>query len=284
MWQDETIYLKLRQLQLQQGQLELANQSYTKALQSRYLVNHKHKIIYCPIPKNACTFLKTMMIEQSDQLVKYQQSKQNIHQYLGRKDTSFRLTDLSCFHNPDYFKFAILRNPFKRLVSGYLDKIAKRTQPESFALAVIERVYQSLGEKTNLEKSITFKQFINYLVETEDIKLNEHWRPQSTFLGLGLFTFDFIGQFERLDLAISYLESKFKLKIPINVVQHHNQGNHITNYSNLHSNKTFEDTYPEELRQLDGFPAVEQFYTPELEALVKDRYAEDLEIYSSQFN
>ncbi len=43
---------------LKEGKLEEAELSYQKSIVNRYLVNHKLKIIYCPIPilKNFSTF------------------------------------------------------------------------------------------------------------------------------------------------------------------------------------------------------------------------------------
>jgi Sulfotransferase family len=248
-----------------------------------YSINHKHKIIYCMIPKNATTLFKTMMITNSDHRVSYEQSSQGVHSYL-RTNKAFHLTDPYCLNNSEYFKFVILRNPFNRLVSAYLDKFVKhKTLALKPQVNVINNVYGFLGLKPDIYKSITFSQFVQYLVRTEDLQLDSHWRPQSSFLSSGLFEFDFIGQFEKLDLVIEYLEEKFAFKINKAVLTPAHQI-HITTYGNFHSEEKLHDKYPEDLLSLESFPTVLHLYTPELENLVRARYSKDIEIYERLFN
>lgn len=277
-WLEEEWYL-----QLQEIYREKAQQNYQNALLTRYLVNHKYKLIYCPIPKNACTLFRTMMIQQSDDFDRYEELQLSIHEYMSVENMGLRLTDFSYLHHPEYFKFVILRNPFERLVSAYLDKIAKHKQPESFAQKLIENVYKSMEMTPDIEQSITFSQLVRYLAKTEDKKINEHWRSQHTFLGLGLFKFDYIGQFEKLDSVLKYLERKFGFQITRDVSKHHNQPEYITSYGNYDSQEKFPKKYPEELRKLAGVPTSNQFFTPELEQLVRERYAADIQLYEEEF-
>ncbi len=281
---EKQIHSKLMSVYIKQGKLEEAELSYQKAILSRYLINHKYKIIYCPIPKNACTMFKTIMVEYSDESQKYQESSQGIHTYVGRDDVGVRLTDPSYMQNPDYFKFVILRNPFKRLVSAYLNLIGKRVKPTKFACKLVKDVYRDLGIEPDIYKSITFSQFINYLVKTEDDQLNAHWRPQHTFLCLGRFQFDYIGQFEKLDEVTKYVNKKFEMKTEENWSEYKR-----TNYSNyqLENKLKLHEKYPKELKKLiiklGRFPQPEQFYTPELEGMVREKYAEDIKIYEGEF-
>ncbi|MGB3511323.1 MAG: tetratricopeptide repeat protein [Microcoleaceae cyanobacterium] len=279
---EKQIHSKLMSVYLKQGKLEKAEFSYQKIIVSRYLVNHKHKIIYCPIPKNACTLFKTIMVEHSHYGQKYKESSQDIHAFVGRNDIEVRLTDPSYMQNPDYFKFVILRNPFKRLVSAYLNLIGKRVKPISFACNLVKDVYRDLGMKPDIYKSITFSQFIHYLVKTEDDRLNPHWRPQHTFLYLEGFQFDYIGQFENIAEVKKYVNKKFDLKINEDWLKYKR-----THYSNYKSENKLHEKYPQELRglikKLGGFPKSEQFYTPELEAMVRQKYAEDIKIYEREF-
>ncbi len=241
---------------------------------SYYFINHNLKIVYCSIPKNACTLFKNLIVDNSDNKKEYDLSQQNIHQFLAnRRDNIFPL--LSCLESPDYFKFVILRNPFARLASAYLDKFAKHPFPESFARDVIREVQQFLGLEINIEKSITFNQFIKYLARTKDRNLNDHWRPQNTFIGS--VKFDLVGQFENLDYVIDFLQRKYKINIKKKV------SSHITNYKDFSSDLQFHQMYPNKLRNLDGMPKVWQLYTPELEAIVRKRYAQDIEIYKQYF-
>jgi tetratricopeptide (TPR) repeat protein len=240
-----------------------------------YFVNQKLKIVYCSIPKNACTLFKNMIVEHSDLCMGYRQSGLNIHEFIGKNKSFLTENLLENLNSSEYFKFAVLRNPFERLVSAYLDKFAKHLDPESFCHEVISQVHQSLGIEPNIEKSITFSQFVHYVAETEDSQLNDHWRPQSNFIGF--VKFDSIGQFENLDLLIDEFQDKFKIQITKEVSPH------ITNYQEFNDDLEFHNLYPQELRMLSGLPKAKQLYTPELKQIVRERYSRDVELYEKTF-
>ena len=242
---------------------------------SYYLINHQLKIVYCSIPKNACTVFKNFIVDNSDSKEEFDKLSQNIHQFLATKKTNI-LSLTSCLESPDYFKFLILRNPFARLASAYLDKFAKHLFPESFARDVIREVQQFLGVEVNIKKSITFAQFIKYLARTKDRDLNDHWRPQSNFLGS--VKFDLVGQFENLDVVFNLLQKKYSISIRKKVSAH------MTNYKDFSNNLEFHQIYPYKLRTLDAMPTAWNLYNSELEAIVRERYAKDIEIYEQYFN
>ena len=282
------IHSILSYLYRQQGATDLATKHYKLEIANNCLINHQHKIIYCPIAKNACTLFKSMMIEHSKDHDRYRGSQEDIHHYASsRKDTAVFLDDIDYLERPDYFKFAILRNPFARLVSAYLDKFVKHETPEIFAQELIRKVQQFLEQEYDLATSISFQEFMQYLANTQDLDLNEHWRSQSSFLGRGLLEFDYLGQFENLPEVIKDLENKFKFKITTNVIKNHNRTEHITNYiTNILPDKYYAK-YPQELRDLKikngGFPDTKYFYSSRLIELVELRFAQDIELYNSQF-
>lgn len=247
-----------------------------------YFANDRLKIIYCRIPKNACTIFTNMMIENSAIADRFLTSPLGPHNYLSKHSKALRITDSWVFKDPDYFKFVVLRNPFKRLVSGYLDKFAKTTVFEKMAKTVILSVQAEMGTELNLEKSITFEQFIEYLVKTEDSALDAHWRPQNTFLSQGLFEFDLVGQFERLDNTITDLESRFKITITQDVMKKAKRG-HATKYTDVPLPNNLHSILPQELRQLSGFPKASQLLTPRLRSLIERRYEEDIATYARYF-
>lgn len=74
------------------------------------------------------------------------------------------------------FKFAVVRNPFSRTLSAYLDKVERRARAR------------------NHESS--FEGFVNYL-EQGGLYRNAHWAPQTTLLLIPVQRFDFVGKVER---------------------------------------------------------------------------------------
>ena len=244
-----------------------------------YLIEHNHKIIYCPIGKNACTLLKNMLLGISDEQENYQNSNLKMHEYIDKNKDKFKLNHFEYLNNPDYFKFIVIRDPFRRLVSTYVDKFVKRRKNKDVhAIPVIKDVYEYLGLETDFDLSITFSQFVDYLLRTDDINLDGHWRPQSFYFAAKLVNFDFIGQFEKLDTVIAYLEQKLKIKIDANVSKHR------LDYGDFKSTEKFHNKYPEELSKLPAIPKAPQFYTAELEDKIRQRYAEDITIYQREFD
>jgi tetratricopeptide (TPR) repeat protein len=244
-----------------------------------YFVNPQLKAIYCSIPKNACTLFKTAILEQTPFKEEFLGSKSTIHVYLDNNPNILFDDFIARTDSPEYFKFTILRNPLQRLVSAYLDKFVKHPYEymEDFARKLVVRIYDRLGIKSDPSNSITFTQFVEHIMETKDRELNDHWKPQSSFIGS--IEFDFIGQFENLNQTIDVLQNRFNIKIAKKVAK----SSHITKYQEFDRRLEFHNMYPTELRQLAGMPKAEQLYTPELLKLVKERYANDIEIYEKTF-
>ena len=84
-------------------------------------------------------------------------------------------------------KFIVMRNPLRRAVSAYLDKIIKYDL-EVFAYEACEAIfkYQGVGHEDaghliESGKRPSFEQYIAYLVRTPDYELDSHWRSQCSF-------------------------------------------------------------------------------------------------------
>ena len=89
-----------------------------------------------------------------------------------------------------YFKFASVRSPLERLVSGYRNKMAsplrfynKKTAKFDELKEQILSTYRPLdfrnwlssGRKGNI--TVTFSDFVQYVVDTDNAKLNPHFKP-----------------------------------------------------------------------------------------------------------
>lgn len=273
----EEVYLKLRTIRQKIKQEAQAEEIYKKWIERQYLFEPSHKVIYCPIAKNACTLFKNVLVKISNYQENYEKSGLTIHEYIDKNRKNFILNQFVYLEHSDYFKFIILRDPFKRIVSTYGDKFVKRIQ-DPHAVPVITEVYQHLGLKLDFELSITFSQFVDYLLRTEDHDLDSHWRPQSIYFAPGLVKFDYVGQFERLDPIIKHIEHKLDIKIDSAVSKHR------INYGNVKRDRKYYDWYPHQLNQLDYFPESSEFYTPELESKIANKYAQDIAIYEEEFN
>jgi hypothetical protein len=180
--------------------------------------------------------------------------------------------------NSDYFKFVIVRNPWTRLVSTYINlfvRLFENKQVTELAQDCAKYIY---GEEDfeKYEDSMNFEQFVQYVCNTDDKYIDPHCKSQHFFLG-GL-TYDFIGRMENLSHDLEYIKNRLNLSLElpkVNKTDYSISSNIINNYSTLS---------PSELRSLKtGFPSYQNLYTPELIDLVAQRYAKDIEMFGYEF-
>ena len=95
-----------------------------------------------------------------------------------------------------YYKFLFVRDPFERLASAYRNKFV-----ESYNVTFFERTYGRYiirKFRTNLSRNrrISFKEFINYILDGESKVMNTHWQLYDELCRPCLVWYDFIGHFE----------------------------------------------------------------------------------------
>lgn len=89
----------------------------------------------------------------------------------------------------DLYRFVIVRNPFARTLSAYLDKVERKAL------------------RRNRETS--FEAFLSEL-EAGALYSNAHWAPQSSLLLLPFADFDFVGKVENLNEDLGHVLSRLK--------------------------------------------------------------------------
>ncbi|MEK8019469.1 MAG: sulfotransferase family protein, partial [Candidatus Parabeggiatoa sp.] len=244
--------------------------------EKRFLINHQNRIIYCPIHKVASTTLKLQLILTNNPNVVFDVNKDRPSEakYCCSLATySFEEAN-KLLQDSRYLKVVFVRNPWERLTSAYLNRIVTKGNLSGIVLTA----YKDKALPSNYLKSITFRQFIDYIMVTDDNDLNIHWQPQ--YLYLGNQHFDFIGRYE--NLATDFERLKQMTQLPSILIKEN-----ATQYcpQAINSDKKFCDYSPNELRQLaGGFPSYEYFYPPDLIECVIKRYQKDVEMFGYSFN
>lgn len=136
------------------------------------------------IPKNACTNVKTVLarreVSSGDSEVPRNRLHKSVQETFGASRTTDALTTESR-------RIAIVRHPFERVVSCYLDKFAKPAMTdgrfERYAAGHIKRARAMLGLEESESDSISFAQFVWYMTNTPVYSWDPHWKPQSCFFG-----------------------------------------------------------------------------------------------------
>jgi len=100
---------------------------------------------------------------------------ENLRDFISAYSRCYKLHHTGFFSSRRIFKFAVIRNPYDRIVSCFLDKFCGEDLCQRWVQEVIEHVNPTSG-------NITFNEFLNYLLTADASEMNSHWRPQSYLL------------------------------------------------------------------------------------------------------
>lgn len=184
--------------------------------QKRFLSNHmpkslfvseRQKLLYCSVPKVACTNWKRMMQvfegAKYDKIMKM--DKQKIHRlrykYLHRNYKVNRQKQMLS----KYFKFIFVRHPFERLLSAYRNKFVdpyNNIYQRRHGSQILKMYRTNLTKQAyNAGKNVTFGEFIQYIVDThrkDKSKLDIHWNTVVSLCNPCAIGFDYVGKMETL--------------------------------------------------------------------------------------
>ncbi|CAL8331956.1 unnamed protein product [Merluccius merluccius] len=192
------------------------------------IVDDTHQVIYCYVPKVACTNWKRVMVVLSQSLVSPSSGKpytepqdvpadmvhnSSIHLTFAKfwrhyGSLSRHLMALKLQH---YTKFLFVRDPFVRLISAYRNKFEKANEDfyRQFGSVMLRRygnvtgnVPESAADAFAAGIRPTFQQFITYLLDADTEKeaaFNEHWRQVYRLCHPCQVQYDFVGHLETLE-------------------------------------------------------------------------------------
>lgn len=198
------------------------------------IVDDTHQIIYCYVPKVACTNWKRVMVVLSQSLISPSSGKPYTDPEAVPPDlvhnSSLHLTfakfwrhygslsrHLMALKLQHYTKFLFVRDPFVRLISAFRNKFGRPNQDfyKQFGSVMLRRYGNVSGSlpETAAEAFAagikpTFQQFVSYLLDQETEKesiFNEHWRQVYRLCHPCQVKYDFIGQLETLETDAEHL-------------------------------------------------------------------------------
>ncbi len=96
-------------------------------------------------------------------------------------------------NNPRVVRFCFVRDPFMRILSAYNDKILLNKPPKSAVLATLGH------DPEDLEKDISFRDFVKAIRLQTLPEMNFHWVPQYLQLLHGKISYSHIGRMEQFE-------------------------------------------------------------------------------------
>jgi len=195
---------------LSQSSIEFRTAIGNKDMLDHIIVDDDHKLLYCYIPKVACTNWKRVLMvlmgkaNTSDPLSIVADDSHRTHVF--RRLSNY--TSEQVQHRLEHFmKFMFVRNPFERLLSAYRNKFHQNySSSEYFRVRYgtnIVKKFRPNASNESLQRGhdVTFTEFVEYIVDPETTKkthFNEHWRPMIELCSPCHINYDVIGKYETL--------------------------------------------------------------------------------------
>lgn len=218
--------------------------------------------IYSFIPKNACSTMRLSIAIENGCI----NSGEDIN-WIHGNNTTFK-ADLASLIAADY-TFVILRCPFARLASCFLDKVVGKTT-EAWDL------YDQIERSTEID-DMSFRSFTELVCNPRNLRHNIHWRPQVDFLVFK--DYDDYFALEDFDVGVNRLKGIIGLEI---VDARGLTRNGIDRLRMLPENQDFSNATVREIAELKfngTCPHPRSLYTDALISLVSAAYQEDIDLY-----
>ena len=155
----------------------------TVAMLDNILVDDYHKILYCAIPKVACTNWKKVFVQFSPHVSNSRVWKVHNSRFMQSMGLRYLNTynKSEIYHRvKSYFKFMFVRNPLERLLSAYKDKFTVYNKyTKHFRHKYAKKIIKRYRKDGALKDKLRFSEFVKYLIDLKDTEeaFNPHCYP-----------------------------------------------------------------------------------------------------------
>ncbi|XP_063165134.1 carbohydrate sulfotransferase 11 isoform X2 [Candoia aspera] len=179
------------------------------------VVDEDHELIYCYVPKVACTNWKRVMMVLTGR-GKYTDPMEIP---ANEAHVSSNLKTLNQYSIPEinhrlknYMKFLFVREPFERLVSAYRNKFTQKYNTsfhKRYGTKIVKRQRKNATQEA-LHKGddVKFEEFVAYLIDPQTQReepFNEHWQTVFSLCHPCHIHYDLIGKYETLEEDSNYI-------------------------------------------------------------------------------
>jgi hypothetical protein len=209
------------------------------------------------IPKNACSSLR-YSAALANGFIKGIEDVKWIH----KNNQTFKATQRELALAK--FTFVVLRCPYTRVASSFLNKIVDRKL--------------NFSNKDGASIKVNFSEFLQIIKSQNRSERDEHWRNQTDFLHYDLY--DEYYSIEAFKEAVSALSKK-----GFNVIDTRNQLNHdLSKFEKIDGEFSFVKQDEIQKMKEDGFvPSYKSLFGISEIELVREIYRDDIELYIRKF-
>ncbi len=208
-----------------------------RAFRMMWLADERHGVVYCPIPKCACSTIKYWLATSAEGACP-DLARGVIHPYARERLSLERFSEEEASALVERsVSFVVLRDPMARLVSAFASKLCQHEpgMMEIHAKAIIEACVRAEGGEVEHDTTMTFwtggrakevpassridygagvslRRVVAMLETTPDRQIDPHLRPQRWFTkGFG---FDIVGTLETLDETLAEVARRSGIQTP----------------------------------------------------------------------
>ncbi|XP_038060770.1 carbohydrate sulfotransferase 11-like [Patiria miniata] len=200
---------------------ELSQGSINAITLRHMFVDDKYKILFCSVPKTACSNWKRVLMvlggvrNQTAGITLTEAHMENKMKRLIQLSPAARKYKLQT-----YTKFMYARQPFRRILSAYLDKFGGKAvyrQEQHFqdiAKGIMKR-YRKNATTRDLQtgENITWYEWMAYLTnQTERVGFDSHWLEIHKVCSPCQVNYDYLGKLETVDDDARYMLTSLEVQ------------------------------------------------------------------------
>ncbi|XP_057305779.1 carbohydrate sulfotransferase 13-like [Hydractinia symbiolongicarpus] len=209
------------------------NRGFKRPEARQMLASDRYSLLYCSVPKVACTNWKRMFLVFEGKMKDMFsiKNKDKIHTLRYKTFSGMRNYEKEWRKNI-YFSFMFVRHPFERLFSAYRNKFQNPTNPHYqrvIGSTILRLFRKNLTRMQYIQgKGVTFREFLQYILHIFRRRgsqgFDEHWQIMMNICSPCTMKYNFIGKMETLMDDAEYILHVNKLdnyKFPLNATDNY---------------------------------------------------------------
>ncbi|XP_020277906.1 carbohydrate sulfotransferase 11-like [Pseudomyrmex gracilis] len=173
------------------------------------LVDDSHELLYCYVPKVACTNWKRVLMIATGKWP----GNDPLEIPADQAHSPGNFQRLNSYTPPEienklatYNKLIVVRHPLERLLSAYRNKLEAKHEKSAkyfqsrFGKKIVKKYRQNATEESLRNgDDVTFREFVDFVTDnSENGTRNEHWRPIYELCQPCIVNYNFVSKYESL--------------------------------------------------------------------------------------